>query len=187
MNNVSPLEAQAFNYLSFGFLTLLNNFWTWLAVSFWRTQTPKPELPPPPDDPIPDPVAVAGPVPAPVPSPTVVLNGPNGALDGVNKGKFTLYYEGERECQSEETITEEWEDWDGRGEWWESWERLLRMKQGENEKGWYTCQDLTVLNGSVVRLWDGAFTAKSRTRDTSTCVLRPHASQLHCQVNGAKC
>jgi len=170
---VSPLEAQAFNYLTFAFIATLNNFWTWLAVTFWRIPTPKSEFLPPPDHPIPgesDPVAVAG--PACVPSPTVVSNGPDIDIDGVRKGKFSLYYEGESECESEETVTvtEEWEEVDGEGEWWESWERLLRMRMGKNEKGWYTCQDLAALNGGVVRLWDGGFRFGSR-RDNTDCVL----------------
>ncbi|KAG4959246.1 hypothetical protein AAZX31_13G095700 [Glycine max] len=150
MNGVSPLEAQAFNYLSFGFLTLLNNFWTWLAFTFWRTRAPTSELLPPPDDPVrdeSDPVAVTG------PSPTVV------DVDGARKGKFTLYYEdeSERECESHQETTALTER-DGRGlKWWESWEELLKIRRGEDQNGWYTCQDLTVLNGSVVRLWDGGF------------------------------
>ncbi|KAL2338814.1 hypothetical protein Fmac_013260 [Flemingia macrophylla] len=45
---------------------------------------------------------------------------------------------------------------DGRDEWWESWERFLRIRRGQNPKGCYTFQDLTALNGSVVRLWDDA-------------------------------
>ncbi|KAL0410383.1 UNVERIFIED_CONTAM: hypothetical protein Slati_3628000 [Sesamum latifolium] len=37
----SPLEALALNYLSYGFLTAVNNIWAWVAVitaavSFWR-------------------------------------------------------------------------------------------------------------------------------------------------------
>ncbi|XP_042021021.1 uncharacterized protein LOC121768548 [Salvia splendens] len=32
----SPLEALAFNYLSYALLTAVNNIWAWLAVSFWR-------------------------------------------------------------------------------------------------------------------------------------------------------
>ncbi|QCD80200.1 uncharacterized protein LOC114179208 [Vigna unguiculata] len=168
---VSPLEAQAFNYLTFGFITLLNNFWTWLAVTFWRNPPPKSEFLPPPDHPIldeSDPLAATA--PACVPSPTVVGNGPDVDVDGVRKGKFRLYYESERECEGEETVTEEWVEIDGGGEWWESWERLLRMRMGENEKGWYTCQDLAALNGGVVRFWDGGFSFGSRKHSTH-CVL----------------
>ncbi|ESW26548.1 hypothetical protein PHAVU_003G128400 [Phaseolus vulgaris] len=174
MNKVdSPLEAQAFNYLTFAFITLLNSFFTWLAVTFWRIPPPKSEFLPPPDHPIldeSDPVAVAE--PASVPSPTVVGNGPDVDIDGVRKGKFSFsfYYEGERECKREETVTEEWNEIDGEGEWWERWERLLRMRMGENEKGWYTCQDLAALNGCVVRLWDGGSRFGSR-RDSTDCVL----------------
>ncbi|XP_059316187.1 uncharacterized protein LOC132067048 [Lycium ferocissimum] len=40
----SPLEALAFNYLSFGLFTVVNNIWAWVAVitaafSFWRIKT----------------------------------------------------------------------------------------------------------------------------------------------------
>ncbi|KAJ1418783.1 hypothetical protein SESBI_15721 [Sesbania bispinosa] len=151
LEDSSPLEAQAFNYLSFGFLTLLNNFWTWLAVSLWRIPPPQPELLPPSDDRT---------DPAPEVSESVAVSGPNGTADvinGVTKGKFTLYYENDInrwECESEEALTEEWEL--GRWEWWDSWERLLKLRIGENENGWYTCQDLTALNGDVVKFWDGA-------------------------------
>jgi hypothetical protein len=31
----------------------------------------------------------------------------------------------------------------------------LKLRNGENENGWYTCQDLTELNGNVVKIWDG--------------------------------
>lgn len=89
-------------------------------------------------------------------------------VDGViqRKMKFTLYYHEdeddiESECEvSVETlkITEElWEEKEGRLGWWESWEKLLRTRNGENEGGWYTYQDLTVINGNVVRFWDEGF------------------------------
>ncbi|CAJ1940561.1 unnamed protein product [Sphenostylis stenocarpa] len=158
-NLVSPLEAQAFNYLTFGFLTVLNNFWTWLAVTFWRIRTAKSEFLPPPDDPILDEsdAAAATTGPACVLRPTVAGSGPDLNLDEVRKGKFRLYLESDKECERKETVREEWEEIDGEGEWWERWERLLRMRVGESEKGWYTSQDLAALNGSVVRLWDGGF------------------------------
>ncbi|KAK7363338.1 hypothetical protein VNO77_05478 [Canavalia gladiata] len=183
--NISPLEAQAFNYLSFGLLTLLNNLWTRLALSLWWIRTFRSGFLPPSDDPVSEPEP-ADPVPqdsdpdstsvsAQACVPTVVGNGAVD-VDGVTKGKFTLYYEEEieKECESEETVTEEWEEIEGRREWWENWERLLRMKVGENENGWHTCQDLTALNGSVVRLWDGGFTRESfkHCRDSSSsCVV----------------
>ncbi|XP_027368737.1 uncharacterized protein LOC113874721 [Abrus precatorius] len=159
--NVSPLEAQAFNYLSFGFFTFLNNIWTRLALSFWRIPTPNSQLPPPSAQPEPDPNPDTS-------EPDAVSVSGNVDVDGVtkSKGKFTLYYEDDGECSKDEMVTvteEDWEDREGEREWWESWERVLRMRAGENEKGWYTCQDLTVLNGSVVKLWEW--------RDSSNSVI----------------
>lgn len=168
----SPLDTLAFNYLSFDFF---NHLWTWLAVIFWRIPTPKPELLPPSHDTSSDKPHLGLEVleprhdyacPARVPSNSVVEDD-----DGVTKGKmkFTLYYydhededDIDRECkESVETlkkITEElWEEKEGRLGWWESWENLLRTRTGENEGGWYTCQDLTVINGNVVRFWDEEF------------------------------
>ncbi|CAL0304823.1 unnamed protein product [Lupinus luteus] len=75
-------------------------------------------------------------------------------VHGVRKGKVRVYYE--CECEKSElamTVTEDWNE----GvitEWWEKWEKVMRLRNGVNEKGWYTCQDLTELNGNVVRLWD---------------------------------
>lgn len=162
LEDSSPLDALAFNYqLSFGFLTFLNNLWTWLAFSFWKIPSPEPELLPPPSD-KPDPVPdVSEPDDADsVLLPAVVIrNGAADDVDGVTKGKlkFALYYEDDID-RSDGALTGEWE-WEERegirGEWWEGWERLLRMRRGESENGWYTCQDLTALNGNVVRLWDG--------------------------------
>ncbi|XWS72310.1 hypothetical protein CRYUN_Cryun02cG0029000 [Craigia yunnanensis] len=82
--------------------------------------------------------------------------------DGVTKGakfKLTVYYEddGESDVDGEMTVVE-WSDSDGDcnegscGEWWESWERVLSLRKGET--GWYRYQDLTAINGNVVRLWD---------------------------------
>lgn len=164
----SPLDTLAFNYLSFDFF---NNLWTWLAVIFWRIRTPKPELLPPSHDMTSSDKPDLGQelleprhddaCPARVPS-----NGGVEDDDGVTKGKkkFTLYYyedDIDRECkESDETlkITEEiWEEKEGRLGWWESWEKLLRTRTGENEGGWYTYQDLTAINGNVVRFWDEEF------------------------------
>jgi len=165
----SPLDTLAFNYLSFNFF---NHLWTWLAVIFWRIRTPKPELLPPSHDTSsvkPDlGLKVLEPRhddagPARVPS-----NGGVEDVDGViqRKMKFTMYYyddedEDDRECkESVKTlkITEEiWEEKEGRLGWWESWEKLLRTRTGENEGGWYAYQDLTVINGNVVRFWDEEF------------------------------
>lgn len=161
LEDSSSLDTLAFNYLSFRFLTLLNTLWTRLALSFSRIPSLKPELHLPSDKPDPaqevfGPHADSGPAHVPT---VVVHNGAAGDVDGVTKGKlkFTLYYE--RECESDVTLAGEseweWEKREGRSEWWwDSWERVLRMRNGENENGWYTCQDLTALSGNVVKFWD---------------------------------
>ncbi|CAK8563948.1 unnamed protein product [Lathyrus sativus] len=160
----SPLEALAFNYLSFDFF---NNLWTWLAVIFWRIRTPNPELLPPSihDSPSDKPDAVPELLVEPchdndnVPV-RVHSNGVVNDVDGVTKGKmkFTSYYYEDdvdvvnRKCNETLTLTAElWEDREERLEWWE---KLLKTRTGENENGWYTCQDLTALNGNVVRFWE---------------------------------
>ncbi|KAJ9168076.1 hypothetical protein P3X46_019648 [Hevea brasiliensis] len=78
--------------------------------------------------------------------------------DGVTRGKFVKYYVDERESDDngddELTVVGEWGYGNrGCGEWSESWERVLRMRTGD--MGWYMYQDLTAINGNVVRLWDG--------------------------------
>ncbi|CAL0325486.1 unnamed protein product [Lupinus luteus] len=184
----SPFEALVFNYSAFNFLTLfINNLLSWLAAAtFWKFPSTKPEFlqlshsrgfdqP----DPIPeflesDAVTTE---PACVPSSVVANVCDDG--DGVRKRKITIYFEDEVECENEEVlnVTEKWEEGDGvrlnrcesETEWWGNWETLLKLKVGENENGWYTWQDLTEINGNIVRLWDGgefrfgAFTQESRS------------------------
>lgn len=175
----SPLEALALNYLSVGFLTIVNNLWTWVAVitaavSFWRIRAAggRPTClksdsspPPPPNDQslggselvpeisAPDVLADEPPAPAPAPASEMVV-GDDKVDDGVTKGtKFVAVYYGEddgRELMAANELEESGDD-EGCGEWWESWERVLTTKTGE--MGWYRYQDLTVLNGNVVRLW----------------------------------
>ncbi|XP_030530567.1 uncharacterized protein LOC115741016 [Rhodamnia argentea] len=78
--------------------------------------------------------------------------------DGVTKGrrKFTAYYSGCEREGAEAEVEEEEEAGEGHscggGEWWESWERVLKARNGE--MSWYRCQDRRVINGAVVRLWD---------------------------------
>ncbi|OIW00208.1 hypothetical protein TanjilG_29198 [Lupinus angustifolius] len=189
----SPFEALLFNYSTFNFLTLfINNLWTWLAAAtFWKFSSTKPEFLQLPHSPVfdqPDPIpevlesdAVTT-EPACVPS-SMVANVCDD-VDGVRKGKVTIYFEDDVECDNGEVlnVVGKWEEGDGvryngcESEWWENWERLLKLKVGENENGWYTWQDLTDINGNVVRLWDsgefrfGAFTQESRSRSCSSCV-----------------
>ncbi|XP_022756407.1 uncharacterized protein LOC111304154 [Durio zibethinus] len=186
----SPLEALAFNYISFGIFTVVNNLWTWVAVvtgtaaiSFWRIRATcaatsscsvkKPDQKPSTcitdrteDDsrPIPEDeekLASSALVSAPASlagtsvSPLVC----NGRVTKGGKFKLTVYYEDDGESDEDgETTATEWSDGDDDckegscGEWWESWERVLSVRKGET--GWYRYQDLTVINGNVVRLWN---------------------------------
>ncbi|XP_062010749.1 uncharacterized protein LOC133727142 [Rosa rugosa] len=171
----SPLEALAFDYVSFGLITVINSLWTWVAVvtaavSFWRLRpraleglkfhskdvvkssngcSSFPETSPPVTVEEESPSSVSAPSRAPV---AVSSSGRFEDDGGLTKGvKFTLYFDedangdvgGEGELTAEET------EESGGVNWWESG---LRMRTGE--KSWYRCQDLTVFNGNVVRLWD---------------------------------
>ncbi|KDP33961.1 hypothetical protein JCGZ_07532 [Jatropha curcas] len=90
--------------------------------------------------------------------------------DGVIKAKFVVYYEDDREgegngdCEEYSTVVGEWENGSGYGEWRESWEKVLRIRMGDMD--WYRYQDLTAINGNVVRLWDGF-----RRKSTAQAVL----------------
>lgn len=177
----SPLEALAFQYASFGVLAVVNNVWTWIAVvtaavSFWRMKvttigdngghgcslledvtTSKAEQEADHQEPqeMADPVEEAA---APPVNETKVWE-PLMCDDGVTKGKLTMYYEvddvdGERCVDRDVELTAV--NYGGGlgscGEWWERWERVLKMRTGDDD--WYRYVDLTVINGSVVRLWD---------------------------------
>ncbi|KAH7574520.1 hypothetical protein JRO89_XS03G0306500 [Xanthoceras sorbifolium] len=177
----SPLEALAFNYLSFGILTVVNNLWTWVAVitaavSFWRIKTagatsysPKPEVQPRNDPsatgsrPVPEIISSADSVfelPAPAAASDTVRSSSSAVLrdvkdGGETKGKFTLYYhEKEEESRESEdgelTVVKEWgeECRDGCEEWWE---RVMRVRVVD--MGWHRYQDLTVIDGNIVRFW----------------------------------
>ncbi|KAE8667097.1 Plant invertase/pectin methylesterase inhibitor superfamily protein [Hibiscus syriacus] len=147
----SRVEALAFNYVSFGIYTIFNNLWAWVAVitaalkkndSFTRGFN------------FISPASVTK---------TVVSQ--SVCNDGATKGgmpKLTVYYYndiGEKTDVVGDTTETGWSDGDGYrkegscgGEWWESWERVLRLRKGE--RGWYRYQDFTAINGNVVRLWD---------------------------------
>ncbi|KAF8113403.1 hypothetical protein N665_0050s0057 [Sinapis alba] len=167
----SPLEALAFEYASFGVLAIVNNVWTWIAVvtaavSFWRMRVTtigddghhgsglleESEQ---------EPQEVAGPV-----KETVVAQVEETEVwetlmcdDGVTKGKMTMYYEvdvdGGRYVDVDGELTSAVNYGGGLGdcgEWWEQWERVVKMRNGDED--WYRYVDLMVINGSVVRLWD---------------------------------
>lgn len=177
----SPLEALAFDYVSFGIFGVVNNIWTWVAVvtaavSFWKikaqvkpallqhrndrnpsgSQQPVPEMPPAEESSAR--VALAASASPATASPSV------GDVDGVTKGKFTLYYREEKEeVDGEITAVEElWEDNSRGGDWWE---RMTRVRRAE--LGWYSYQDLTVVNGNIVRLWD-----ECKIREKRSCCGR---------------
>lgn len=82
-----------------------------------------------------------------------------------------MYYEDDEELTATVTETEECDGGYCKLKWWESWENLLRTKRGEN--AWYKYQDLTELNGNVVRLWDGGFDGSvgKVSRYSSSCMV----------------
>lgn len=199
----SNVEALAFNYLSFGFLTALNNLWTWLALltaalSFWKIRSagcpkprPKPEAQAQPffrPEAVADLLIVEKTEPtkqhaATAPFSPPLLRGENNSEENdERKGKFTVYYEEEDmdmqcTCDENEGLLTAWKEKEGtETEWWKRWERLLRLRNGENENGWYTWQDLTELNGNVVRFWDcglsGSFVRESwyNSNSNSSCI-----------------
>ncbi|MCE5167228.1 hypothetical protein HAX54_043442, partial [Datura stramonium] len=180
-----PLEALAFDYLSFGLLfTVINSVWTWVvvitaAVSFWRIKTFSTL---PTQEPRRGAFSVHVLSPSP-PTPTVVTSPPSSKSSQVErvssqlasnescfaalgnneegtKGKFTVHYfkqdeGGEHNGDGEDCDQEGEDDVDVEfcEEWFENWERFLKMRSGE--MGWYSYQDMKVIDGSVVRLWDG--------------------------------
>ncbi|KAF1875732.1 hypothetical protein Lal_00006362 [Lupinus albus] len=183
----SPFETLVFNYSTFNFLThFINNLWTWLAAAtFWRFPSTKPDFLQLPHsrgfdqpDPIPEVLESDAVTTEPACVPSSVVANVCDDVDGVRKRKVTVYFEDEMECDKEEVLNvrEKWEEGDGVRCEWEWWERLLKLKVGENENGWYTWQDLTEINGNIVRLWDrgefrfGGFTQESRSRTSSSCV-----------------
>ncbi|KAL2335110.1 hypothetical protein Fmac_016323 [Flemingia macrophylla] len=184
----SNVEALAINYLSFGVLTALNNLWTWLALltaalSFWKIRSvgcPRPTKPESKPEPKPEAQSFLEPGPSEVmveeqPVKLTVGKGVAEDIDGVRKGKFTVYYEEDMQCMCSDnkrdgflTALEEREREGYETEWWKKWEGLLRLRNGEeNKHGWYTWQDLTELNGNVVKLWDGE---ESWYNNNSNCI-----------------
>ncbi|OIT29914.1 PREDICTED: uncharacterized protein LOC109210714 [Nicotiana attenuata] len=208
----SPLEALAFNYLSFGLFTVVNNIWTWLAVitaafSYWRIKTSSALLKPAlvrgdfSDDASPSPPQTAF-VPPSENVETVAADEPASTSRGPSitapttispcavfhrvdstKGRFTAYYKKDdvlgpcdddvdrrdstdKEDKGEFRISSQWLQssiFSNNGavemedlmcnDWYQSWEKVTRTKKGE--MGWYSFQDLHVIDGNVVRLWEG--------------------------------
>lgn len=162
---VSPLEVLAFDYVSFVF----NNLWTWVAVvtaavSFWRiratTITTTAAVGYIDESPRETPKQQATKVVETKPPRVKVTETEDWSLllcnDGVTKGKLTVYYEeeidGERDEDDGEITDVKYGGCESSGEWWERWEKVVKMRNGD--EGWYRYVDLTVINGNVVRLWD---------------------------------
>ncbi|KAK4342355.1 hypothetical protein RND71_038171 [Anisodus tanguticus] len=178
-----PLEALVFDYLSFGFFTIvINSVWTWVAVItagvvFWRIKIsstlpalePRGDLCPCPPTPTlgtmyssssslqverllstPSTLSVSK------ETSSIASTYYDAFFKGTNR-KVTVHFkqDDDEEGNGNEDGDEEGED-DGvelSKEWYENWERLLKMRNGE--MGWYYYQDMKVIDGNIVRLWDG--------------------------------
>ncbi|XP_051148639.1 uncharacterized protein LOC127263577 [Andrographis paniculata] len=166
--------ALTVNYLSYGLLTAVNRAWAaWLTlitavVGFWKVRAlqSKPEeeeekeLRRREDSRTAEEAA-----PAVVNSENLRrLSSPAPYADGSPKVKFSLYFGEEELGEMDECVNEDKcggakeaapspavaEDLAAR--WCDDWERwTVEMRKGD--LGWYTCQDLRMLDGSVVRLW----------------------------------
>lgn len=157
----SPLDPLAFNYVSFGFFTVVHNLWTWVAVltaavSFWRIRiraVPSAAAMSPPKS---DPPLLRDRETETSTALLTLREDPAGSTDaggGVRtKGKFIVYYENDGGSDGEEEVAEPWGD--AAGGWSEWWEGVVKRRMGELE--WYSGQDRRVLNGNVVRLWEGS-------------------------------
>lgn len=171
----SPVEALALSYLTFGFLTAVNSIWTWIAVvttaavSVWKIRASSPVKIM--DDSSTNQLAwfpssstvekIAGEEPVSTSSESSLEPSPFFEEVGRTSGKFTLYYQ-EDENDFEDDDVNEYnndggaiEDADLEDLHWigDDWEAVMNMRIGD--MGWYRYQDSTVLDGSVVRLWEG--------------------------------
>ncbi|KAL1531308.1 hypothetical protein AAHA92_33999 [Salvia divinorum] len=151
----SPLEALAFNYLTYGFLTAVNNIWAWIAVvtaavSFWRIRglsSPSSSTTDPSTS-CHDAAVESEPPVVPARAPCVVLE-----RQGSRKMKFSLYYKEEVEdLRGNDEDGGEIEEC-GFEAWRGDWEAVIALRTGDMV--FYRWQDRTVLNGNVVRLWEG--------------------------------
>ncbi|XAR67224.1 hypothetical protein NMG60_11013704 [Bertholletia excelsa] len=89
--------------------------------------------------------------------------------EGTTKGKFTACYVVDKQEEESDSGAVEVNDVGGICDIWmvgggdiafrwegcREWERIIMLrKEIEDEMGWYAYQDLRVVDGSVVRLWD---------------------------------
>ncbi|CAL1357421.1 unnamed protein product [Linum trigynum] len=194
----SALDPLVFDYISCSVSDIVNNLWTWVAVltaavSFWRIRTAAageaaPSTPPRNSSSI---LRLTLHVPAPpfvlhlktssaavsdevqtealVSTPKTPASSPIICDDDdvVTKGKFVAYYRQEVEVEVEEEEEQVGGgDNGGDGNAW--WETELRVRMGRGELGWYKYQDLTAINGNVVRLWDGGRSGDGESYDGSS-------------------
>ncbi|WOL19830.1 hypothetical protein Cni_G28632 [Canna indica] len=138
----------------------------------------------PPSPPLLDPVVSTEPHAAPAPEDDRKGRGPIAPLagfrveeaSGAKKARYTAYYLAgscddcgvveEEECEDDreddggiQSGARLWATaaWDG--DW--RWEELTAARR-RWDLGWYRFQDMTALDGSVVRLWDGGLTARTQ-------------------------
>ncbi|XP_077234650.1 uncharacterized protein LOC143876848 [Tasmannia lanceolata] len=96
----------------------------------------------------------------PSPSPSAhSINGGDEEDEGGRKGKFTVYYYDDSvRDDGELTVINSWIEGEGKGISESLWEveGVVRLPvRRALDLGWYRFQDLTVLNGNVVKLWNG--------------------------------
>ncbi|KAL7133306.1 hypothetical protein ABFS83_12G131600 [Erythranthe nasuta] len=178
----SPFESLAVSYLSYGVFTAVNNIlWAWIAVftasvSWWRITRALSSSPSPvPLLSRPEQRGAAALTSTPPPRPELaaveVAGDPTTSCECSPKGKyFSIYnYDNEDDDVIRGSGGEQGGEDDGDGgssingggsvvveklgRRVDDWERVMVVvKMGD--MGWYRCQDLNVLDGSVVRLWD---------------------------------
>ncbi|KAG5596185.1 hypothetical protein H5410_037417 [Solanum commersonii] len=156
------LESPVEDYWSFDIV------WTWVAVvtaavSFWKMKASSSTLPTPL-------VTVASSSKERTPASNNMMMLSDDAFSEGTKGKLTVYFKQDEdgdECintsgdDDDDDDDQEGEE-DHGVEWFENWEKLLKLRNGE--MGWYCYQDMKVINGSIVRLWD-----EQRELSTKNC------------------
>ncbi|KAG5243561.1 Transmembrane protein [Salix suchowensis] len=176
----SPIDALVFDYLNLGISSIINSLWTWVAVitaavSFWRIRAAGAghgavkTL----EEPSPSSAYIGRNNTEPSQPETATSSSTTTAtLKSVTEPavpgsvrKLVVYFYQDDDRQNDGNIDDGGEEeltvFGECGGELTLWERMLRVRMGDY--GWYRCQDLTVINGNVVRLWDGE-------RNSSSCV-----------------
>ncbi|XP_047309035.1 uncharacterized protein LOC124912455 [Impatiens glandulifera] len=164
----SPVfEALALNYLTFGFQTLANSLWAWItvittaaAVTFWGTNTttaaaadsPQ-DLPPTTTVPEDEQYCRLASTSTSAPDPASIFSADcDTTIERTTSGKFAVYFAVEEEEMHFEEQRENWADSSFGKLSMEEWEERLKMRM---DFSWYRFQDLTVIDGNVVKVWGG--------------------------------